>query len=39
MNDKMHAKCTANTGNQLNITVDDLKLGADDASMLTTQDT
>ena len=40
MDDKTHTKCTANTGNQLNITVDDLKLGADDdSSMLTTQET
>ena len=36
----MHTKRTANTGNQLNITVDELKLGADDdASTLATQET
>ena len=40
MDDKMHTKCRANTGNQLNIPVDKLKLGADDdASMLATQET
>ena len=40
MDDKMHTKRTANTGNQLNIPVDELKLGADDdASTLTTQET
>ena len=40
MDDKMHTKCTANTGNQLNIPVDELKLGADnDVSTLTTQET
>ena len=40
MDDKMHTKHTANTGIQLNIPVDDLKLGADDdASMLATQET
>ena len=36
----MHTKCTANMGNQLNIPVDDLKLGKDyDSSTLTTQET
>ena len=36
----MHTKCTANTGIQLNVPVDDLKLGADDdASKLATQET
>ena len=40
MDDKMHTKCTANTGIQLNIPVDDLKLGADnDTSTLATQET
>ena len=40
MNDKMHTKCTANMGIQLNIPVDDLLLGADDdALMLATQET
>ena len=40
MDDKMHTRRTANMGNQLNIPVDELKLGADnDASMLTTQET
>ena len=38
MDDKTHTKCTANTGIQLNIPVDDLKLGADNnASTLATQ--
>ena len=40
MDDKMHTKCTANTGIQLNIPVDNLKLGADDDTlMLATQET
>ena len=40
MDDKMPTKRTANMGNQLNIPVDELKLGADDnVSMLTTQET
>ena len=40
MDDKTHTKLTANMGNQLNIPVDELKLGADDdASMLATQET
>ena len=40
MDTKMHTKHTANTGNQLNIPVDELKLGADDdVSTLTTQET
>ena len=40
MDDKTHTKRTANMGNQLNIPVDELKLGADnDASMLATQET
>ena len=40
MDDKMHTKHTANMGIQLNIPVDDLKLGADDdASTLATQET
>ena len=40
MDDKTNTKCTANMGNQLNISVDELKLGADDnASMLATQET
>ena len=40
MDAKMHTKRTANMGNQLNIPVDELKLGADDdASTLTTQET
>ena len=40
MDDKTHTKRTANMGIQLNIPVDDLKLGADDdASMLATQET
>ena len=40
MDDKMHTKCTTNTGTHLNIHVDDLQLGADDdAATLTTQET
>ena len=40
MDDKTHSKHTANMGNQLNIPVDELKLGADDdASTLATQET
>ena len=39
MDAKMHTKRTANMRNQLNIPVDELKLGADDASMLATQET
>ena len=40
MDDKTHTKRTANMGNQLNIPVDELKLGADDnASTLATQET
>ena len=40
MDDKMRTKCTANMGNQLNISVDELKLGADDdALMLDTEET
>ena len=40
MDDKTHTKHTVNTGNRLNIPVDELKLGADDnASMLATQET
>ena len=40
MDNKMHTKHTANTGNQLNIHVDELKLGADnDMSTLATQET
>ena len=40
MDDKMHTKRTANMGNQLNIPVDDLKLGADDDTLtLATQET
>ena len=40
MDDKMHIKHTVDTGNRLNIPVDDLKLGADDdTSTLTTQET
>ena len=40
MDDKTHTKCTAIMGNQLNIPVDDLKLGMDDdTSTLTTQET
>ena len=40
MDDKTDTKCTANTGNPLNIPVDDLKLGADnDTSMLANQET
>ena len=40
MDDKTRTKHTANTGNQLNIPVDELKLGADNnASMLATQET
>ena len=40
MDDKTHTKCTTNMGNQLNIPVDELKLGADgDASTLATQET
>ena len=39
MDDKTHTKCTANMGNQLNIPVDELKLGADDdTSTLATQE-
>ena len=40
MDDETHIKHTLDTGNQLNIPVDELKLGADDdASTLTTQET
>ena len=40
MDDKTHIKCTANTGIQLNIPVDNLKLGADDDVLtLATQET
>ena len=40
MDDKMHTKCTTNTGTQLNIPVNDLQFGADDdASMLAPQET
>ena len=40
MNDKTHTKRTTNMGNQLNIPVDDLQLGADDdVSTLATQET
>ena len=40
MDDKRHTKRTANTGHQLNIPVDDLRLGADDdASTLANQET
>ena len=40
MDDKTHTKRTANTGNQFNIPVDDLKVGADDdTSTLATQET
>ena len=40
MDDKTHTEHTANMGNQLNIPVDELKLGADnDASTLVTQET
>ena len=40
MDDRMHIKQTVDMGNQLNIPVDELKLGADnDMSMLTTQET
>ena len=39
MDDKTHIKHTENMGNRLNIPVDELKLGADDASMLATQET
>ena len=40
MDDKMHTKHTANMGNQLNIPVDDLKLGADNNALtLATQET
>ena len=40
MDDKTHTKPTATTGNQLNIPVDDFKLGADnDALTLATQET
>ena len=39
MDDKTHTKHTANTENQLNIPVDELKLGADDASTLATEET
>ena len=39
MDDKIHTKCTANMGIQLNIPVEDLELGADgDTLMLTTQE-
>ena len=34
MDDKTHTKHTANTGNQLNIPVDELKLGADDNALI-----
>ena len=40
MDDETHIKRTPNMGNQLNIPVDELKLGADDdASTLATQET
>ena len=40
MDDETHIMHTPNTGNRLNIPVDELKLGADDnASMLATQET
>ena len=40
MDDEKHIKCTVDTGNQLNISVEELKLGADDdASTLATQET
>ena len=40
IDDKTHTKCTANMGNQLNIPVDELKLGADDDTLtLATQET
>ena len=40
MDDKTHTKHTANSGNQLNIPVEELKLGADDdVSTLATQET
>ena len=40
MDDKTHTKHPANMGNQLNIPLDDLKLGADnDVSTLATQET
>ena len=40
MDDKMHTKCTTNTGIHSNIPVNDLHLGADDeASTLATQET
>ena len=40
LEDKTHTKRTANMGNQLDIPVDNLKLGADDdVSTLTTQET
>ena len=40
MDDKTHTKRTTNTGNQLNITTDDLQLGVDsDTSTLATQET
>ena len=40
MDDKTHTKHTANTGIQLNIPVDNLKLGADDDALtLVTQET
>ena len=40
MEEKTHTKCTANMGNQLDILVDDLKLGADNnTSTLATQET
>ena len=40
MDNEMHIKCTPDTGNRLNIPVDELKLGADnDTSTLATQET
>ena len=44
MDNKMHIKCTVDTGHRLNIPIEELKLGADDnasmhASMLATQET
>ena len=40
MDDKMHIKCTTNTGTHLNIPVNDLQVGADDdASTLATKET
>ena len=40
MDDETHIKRTPNTGNRLNIPVDELKLGADDDALtLTTQET